>query len=264
MYNSKKVKTLLITACLSFVFAVPVQAATYKVSSGDSLYKIGILFNTNSDTIIKRNNLSTVEIYPGQALNVKADVYTVKTGDSLYLIAKKYGLKLNNLRKANNQWFDYIYPGQTLNLPGTSISNTTLDAKPVVSTPATTKVAVSYTANDLDLLARTITAEAEGQPYSAKVSVGAVILNRVKDSRFPSTIHAVIYEVNSGHYQFTPVLNGTINNPASAESIKAAQDALSGVDPTNGAVYYFDNSTTNTWLLAKPIAAKIDKMVYTY
>ena len=263
MLNSKKVKTLLITACLSFVFVVPVQAATYRVSTGDSLYKIGTLFHTTADTIIKNNSLSTSIIYPGQALNVKADVYTVKSGDSLYLIAKKYGIKLNNLRKANNKWFDYIYPGQTLNLPATSSSSSTVSAKPVASTPAT-KATVSYTANDLDLLARTITAEAENQPYSAKVSVGAVILNRVKDSRFPNTIHDVIYEVNSGHYQFTPVLNGAINSPASPESIRAAQDALRGVDPTNGAVYYFDNSTTNTWLLSKPIASKIDKMVYTY
>ena len=122
----------------------------------------------------------------------------------------------------------------------------------------------SYTASDLDLLARTITAEAESQPYNAQVSVGAVILNRVKDSRFPSSIHAVVYEVSGGYYQFTPVLNGMINKPATAESVKAATDALNGVDPTNGAIYYFDDSTTNTWLWSKPIAIRIAKMVFTY
>jgi N-acetylmuramoyl-L-alanine amidase len=259
MLNFKKVKILLITACLSFVFVVPVQAATYKVTSGDSLYKIGTLFNTSSTTIMINNNLSSSIIYPGQALNVTAAGYTVKAGDSLFLIAYRYGIPLNNLRKANNKWDNFIYPGQTLILPGINSSSTPAVSKPVVSTPI-----VSYTASDLDLLSRLITSEAQGQPYNAQVSVGAVVLNRVKDSRFPNTIHDVIYEVSGGYYQFTPVLNGFITKPATAESIKAAKDALSGVDPTHGAVYYFDDSTTNAWLWSKPIAARIDRMVFTY
>ena len=238
---------------------VPVQAATYKVISGDSLYKIGTLFRTNANTLMQSNSLSSSVIYPGQALNVAATVYTVKAGDSLYLIAKKYVLLLDDLRKANNKWDNYLYPGQTLILPGISSSSVPVVSTPVVSTPI-----VPYTASDLDLLARLITSEAQGEPYNAQVSVGAVVLNRVKDSRFPSTIRGVIYEVSGGYYQFTPVLNGYINKPASLESIRAAKDALNGVDPTHGALYYFDDSTTNVWLWSKPIAIRIDKMVFTY
>ena len=74
MLNSKKIKTLLITACLSFVFVVPVQAATYNVTSGDSLYKIATLFQDSADTIRSSNNLSSSTIYPGQVLNIKANI----------------------------------------------------------------------------------------------------------------------------------------------------------------------------------------------
>ena len=42
--------------------------------------------------------------------------------------------------------------------------------------------------SDLQLMARAINGEARGESYEGQVAVGAVILNRVKDSRFPNTI----------------------------------------------------------------------------
>ena len=47
---------------------------------------------------------------------------------------------------------------------------------------------------NLDLLARVIYGEARGEPYEGQVAVGAVILNRVADSRFPNTIPGVVYQ----------------------------------------------------------------------
>jgi len=123
---------------------------------------------------------------------------------------------------------------------------------------------IPYTQSDLDLLARLITAEADNQPYVAKVAVGAVVVNRVKDSRFPNTISGVIYDKSYGYYQFTPVMNGMINKPASQEALRAAYDALNGVDPTNGALYFFDNTATNKWLWSKPIALRSGIMVFAY
>jgi len=123
---------------------------------------------------------------------------------------------------------------------------------------------IPYTQSDVDLLARLITAEAGSQPYNAKVSVGAVVINRVKNPLYPNTISGVIYERSNGYYQFTPVINGWINKPATSDSIKAAYDALKGIDPTKGALYYFDNSATNQWLLSKPVAIRIDKMIFSY
>ena len=155
-----------------------------------------------------------------------------------------------------------IYPGQQLVIPGASAGQTTQSS--AQSSSNTAKAVVSYTAADLDLLARLITAEAEGEPYNAKVAVGAVVINRMKDSRFPNTLSGVVYERSYGYYQFTPVLNGFINKPASEDSKKAAYEALHGADPSNGAFYYFDTSATNQWLWSKPLAAKIGKLVFVY
>lgn len=161
-------------------------------------------------------------------------------------------MSLFALRTANGQWSDQIYPGQVLNLPGISPSTNS------------TSSSISYTSSDVDLLARLITAEAQDEPYNAMVSVGAVVVNRVKSSQFPNTISGVIYQTINGYYQFTPVLNGWINKPASQAAYNAARDALNGVDPTKGALFYFDDSTTNSWLWSKPIAIIIDKMVFVY
>jgi N-acetylmuramoyl-L-alanine amidase len=256
MIKSKLTKGLLFALSISCLSGNLVKAASYKVASGDSLYTIGKVFNTSSSSLMQSNSLNSAMIYPGQVLNVPATQYAVKSGDTLYLIAKKFGITLNTLRTANNYWVDYIYPSQILLIPGTS-SSVTSDIQPSSSV-------IPYSESDLDLLARLINAEAQGEPYKAKVAVGAVVVNRVKSSSWPNTIKDVIYQRINGYYQFSPVLNGWINNAGTAESRQAALDALKGVDPTNGAQFYFDDSTTNTWLWSKTVALRVDKMVFSY
>lgn len=259
MFNLSKVKPFLaktsaVLAAALFI-STTAHAATYKVIEGDSLYKIGNLFGTTSSVIMKSNNLTSSTIHPGQTLNIPGDVYTVKAGDTLYLIAKRYGISLYSLARANHEWDGYIYPGQKLNLPGVNSG---------ASQNTANKGVIPYTQSDVDLLARLVRAEAENQPYSAKVAVAAVVVNRVQSSEFPNTVREVIYQRINGYYQFTPVLNGMINNAATSEDIKAAYEALNGSDPTNGALFYFDDSATNKWLWSKPIAARIDRMVFAY
>ena len=271
---AKKVTVLFIA--LGFILLLPFTAyaesfTSYTVVRGDSLYTIGKRFNTTSSELMKVNNLSSAVIFPGQVLKVPANtssIYTVKSGDSLYLIAKRYGISLNSLRQANNKWDDVIYVGQKLVLPGTSSSadrdSAVMSSRSSSSSVNTSTAIISYNSSDLDLLARLITAEATGQPYNAMVGVGAVVINRVKDSRFPNTISAVIYDKSGGYYQFTPVQNGWINKPASELARKAAYDALHGNDPTKGSVFFFDDSATNKWLWSKSIRAWIGKMVFAY
>ncbi len=112
--------------------------------------------------------------------------------------------------------------------------------------------------SDVQLLARAINGEARGEPYEGQVAVGAVILNRVSDSRFPNTIAGVIYQSGA----FTAVADGQINVPIDPSSsvVKAAQDALNGWDPTDGAVYYFNPATaTNKWIWSRPLIKTIGK-----
>ena len=111
---------------------------------------------------------------------------------------------------------------------------------------------------DVQLLARAINGEARGEPYEGQVAVGAVILNRVRDSRFPNTIAGVIYQPGA----FTAVSDGQINVPIDENStvVKAARDALNGWDPTDGAVYYFNpNTATNKWIWSRPLIKTIGK-----
>ena len=111
---------------------------------------------------------------------------------------------------------------------------------------------------DIQLMARAINGEARGEPYEGQVAVGAVILNRVKSSKFPNTIAGVIYQSSA----FTAVADGQINQPIAENSTvyKAAQDALNGWDPTGGALYYFNSDTaTNAWIWSRPYIKTIGK-----
>ncbi len=255
MHISKKVKFFLSIVLMGLFLPTVSYGASYTVAKGDSLYTIGELFNTTSTAIMEENHLTGTMIFPGQQLNVPSDTYTVQSGDTLYLIAKGAGITLDVLRKVNNKWDNDIYPGQILLLPMETSENDIVKSS-----------VIPYTTTDaeVDLLARLITAEADGEPYQAKVGVGSVVLNRIIDSCFPDTIEDVIYEKSYGYYQFTPVENGFIYKPASEDAIKAAYDALNGADPSNGAIFYFDDSATNKWLWSRPLAARIGKMVFVY
>ena len=121
---------------------------------------------------------------------------------------------------------------------------------------------ISYAASsgtsDIQLMARAINGEARGEPYEGQVAVGAVILNRVKDSKFPNSISGVIYQPGA----FTAVSDGQINQPIKEESTvyKAAQDAKNGWDPTGGCIYYFNPQTaTNKWIWSRPHVKTIGK-----
>lgn len=262
----KSLKSKVLTGSLLVLISTSnyVQAATYTVKSGDSLFKIGRLFNVPYNTIMNDNSLKSSLIYPDQKLYVNSTEYTVKSGDSLFKIAKKHAISIDNLRLANNIYTDLIYPNQVLSIPngGSALVN------PPSETPnppiENKNPIVNYSNEDLDLLARLVTAESDSEPYSAKVAVAAVVLNRVKSSTFPSSIKDVVYDKSDGYYQFTPTMNGFINKPASEDSKKAAKEALYGADPSNGALYYFDDTVTNTWLLSKPDAVVIGRLIFKY
>lgn len=127
-----------------------------------------------------------------------------------------------------------------------------------IITAKNVKASNSGNTSDIQLLARAINGEARGEPYEGQVAIGAVILNRVKDSRFPNTIAGVIYQSGA----FTAVTDGQINDPISEGStvVKAARDAMNGWDPTDGAVYYFNPDTaTNKWIWSRPLIKTIGK-----
>ncbi len=115
--------------------------------------------------------------------------------------------------------------------------------------------------NMVELLARLINGEARGEPYIGQVAVGAVIMNRVKDPSFPNTIAGVIYQ----DQQFSSIRDGQFNVEIDENSTvyKAAQDAMNGIDPTNGALYFYNPSKTKSkWLFSLKTVTTIGKHVF--
>lgn len=119
-----------------------------------------------------------------------------------------------------------------------------------------TSTSASSGNRNLDLLAHLVHGEARGEPYVGQVAVAAVVLNRTKDSRFPSTIAGVIYQPGA----FDAVADGQINLEPNSQSIKAASDALNGWDPSGGAIYYYNPATsTSKWIWSRQIIKVIGK-----
>lgn len=103
---------------------------------------------------------------------------------------------------------------------------------------------------EIELLARVISAEARGEPYSGQVAVGAVILNRITHPSFPNTLAGVVYQPGA----FSCMDDGQIDQPVAESAVRAAYEALNGSDPSGGAIYYFNpNTATSAWIWSRPL-----------
>ncbi len=107
---------------------------------------------------------------------------------------------------------------------------------------------------NVNLLARIISAEARGEPYEGQVAVGAVVLNRIEHPSFPDTLSGVIYQPGA----FTAITDGQFNEPIADSAYRAARDALNGLDPSGGAIYYYNpDKTSNQWIRTRPVIKRI-------
>ena len=114
----------------------------------------------------------------------------------------------------------------------------------------------SQSSVDVNLLARLISAEARGEPYTGQVAVGAVVLNRMEHPSFPNTLSGVIYQSGA----FTCITDGQFNQPVADSAYRAARDAMNGWDPSGGAIYYFNPATaTSKWIWSRPLIMTIGK-----
>ena len=149
---------------------------------------------------------------------------------------------VKKFQKKNGLTVDGIAGTQTLKAMGITSSSSSSSS--------------SNNSSNVNLLARVVYGEARGEPYTGQVAVAAVVLNRVKSSKFPNTISGVVYQSGA----FDAVSDGQINMTPDATAKKAAQDALNGWDPSYGAIYYFNPSTaTNKWIWSRPMTVTIGK-----
>jgi N-acetylmuramoyl-L-alanine amidase len=122
-------------------------------------------------------------------------------------------------------------------------------------------VAAGPNQGDVQLIAKVITAEEGNRSFSDQVGVGAVVLNRLETPGFPKTVAGVIFQPGA----FTSVMNGYFFNVSPTRTaVQAAEAALSGWDPTGGALYFYDPGpgVTDPWIYNQPVTAVIDGTVY--
>ena len=130
----------------------------------------------------------------------------------------------------------------------------TLHALGIYNSSTKSSSSSSISSSNLNLISRFVYAESRGEPYTGQVAVASVILNRVKDSRFPNTVSGVVYQSGA----FTCVSDGQINLTPNSTAKKAAQDAINGWDPSYGAIYYFNpGSATSKWIWSRPLTVTI-------
>jgi N-acetylmuramoyl-L-alanine amidase len=175
-------------------------------------------------------------------LNSKTDAasfnHKVQNGETYWKIAKGFGVPLNSLEAANH--WSHLYPGKNIVIPNSPVS-----------------------AADKALMARLVHAEAVGEPYAGKVAVATVILNRVKSSKFPNTVPGVIYQISNGHYAFTPVENGQINQPADAASKRAVNEAIALMGRGNGSLFFYNPATAkSSWVTTRQVTVRIGHHVF--
>lgn len=205
-------------------------------------------------------------------LNVLIITVFAKTGGSVETLSKygSTGSEVRQIQTKLKQWgyysgaVDGIYGTGTKNavirfqkkngLTADGIAGPKTLAKIGIASSANTGGAGGFSQNDVNLMARIISAEARGEPYSGQVAVGSVILNRIKHPSFPNTLAGVIYQPGA----FSCLTDGGVNAPVSDSAYKAARDAMNGWDPSGGAIYYYNPAkTTNKWILSRPVITVI-------
>ena len=209
---------------LAVLFAVNIMVITFFQSAEAAVYRQG---STGDAVRIIQTKLSNWGYFSG-AID---GIYGPKTEEAVKYFQRKNGLTA-----------DGVVGPATLRALGMSTTGG--------DSPASSQ------SNSVDLLARVISAEARGEPYSGQVAVGAVILNRVEHPSFPNTIAGVVYQPGA----FTCMVDGQFNEPVADSAYRAARDALNGADPSGGAIYYFNPDTsTSAWIWSRPLITVIGK-----
>lgn len=215
--NRKRAGAALLCCLMMLMHAADARAAVYWGMRGDEVVRV-------------QQKLRQWGYYDGSA----DGVFGRETYEAVVRFQKKNGLKA-----------DGVAGKDTLAAMGISEG-----ASSAASAPAS---AAAYE-SEVELLARLIHGEARGEPYVGMVAVGAVVLNRVRSSRFPNTIAGVIYQDGA----FDAVRDGQINLTPNEQSRRAARDALNGWDPTAGCLYYYNPATaTSKWIWTREVRLSI-------
>ena len=118
------------------------------------------------------------------------------------------------------------------------------ESRTVTFTGSPAAPSLSYPEDDVYWLSRIIEAEAGGEPFTGKIAVGNVILNRAASAQYPNTIYGVIFDRKYG-VQFEPTVNGAIYCTPSHDSIAAAKLCLGGANAVGNSLYFLNPDKAN-------------------
>lgn len=209
----------------------------YTIKVGDTLSEIAEDRGTTVEVLMQMNNIKEEDkdtIYAGDKLKVppkKAKTYK-DVDDNLFVSS---GQIMSDAIDPDAQYYESFRQGIT-------------PIQMLQTTGDNTYVSADYM-SELEILARTIEAEAGGESKKGKLAVGAVIKNRADQNRFGTDIRSVILfpsqfspwnkYTNSAKGEQGKDMLGEKMKP-SKDSYEAAQKILSGdyVDPTSGATHF--------------------------
>ena len=224
-----------------------VPTAAYQVQSGDTLSEIAAATGTTVKELADLNQISDVDV--------------IEAGADIQIPIKRLEDKEIVTQASSMEELKPIKASYTISEPSLQLENTDPDAKDYQSfRQGITPIEMLQTTGDdeyfsadymseLEILARTIQAEAGGESKKGKLAVGAVIKNRADQNRFGNDIRSVIlfpsqfspwntYTGSQGGEQGKDMLGEKMK--PSKDSYDAARKILSGdyVDPTFGASHF--------------------------
>ncbi|MCY6483447.1 cell wall hydrolase [Clostridium aestuarii] len=132
--------------------------------------------------------------------------------------------------------FSYFYHADARIICDAETKNLYKEETQIVSVFNTKGQNVYLTDSDIHLMAQIVYAESRAEPYEGKVAVASVILNRLRNQKFPNNIEDVIKQKSA----FSCVKNGEINVIPDKVSYHAVTDALKGNDPTLNAIFFYN------------------------
>ena len=249
--EKRRIVGLLLALCLLFTAEFEVFAADSK-SEAQAMETIHFEMETLATGWVEISEMASTAVdtqeWYGKALantDGELDVYAAANGS---VVGKMYKNTVVTVEEEGTEWTkissgavvgyvktaSLLFGSAAVERAKVVCAGGTKDAKTMEQIQAEQKQA-----GDVKLLAALIYCEAGNQPYNGKVAVGAVVLNRIESKRFPNSLEGVIYQRG----QFTPAMTGKLARVLRSGKIpsscyEAAEDALNGADPVNGALFF--------------------------
>ena len=226
----------------------------YVIQAGDTLSDIARKTGTTVDDLVKENRIEDKDkIYTGNELKIPSAKSTKTKKDIVSSLIKGYergsgdigGTQVASSGEIVSDSYDpdsEFYQSFTQGITPPEMTQQT----------GAGTYATADDMTELEILARTIEAEAAGESKEGKLAVGAVIANRADSTKYGMDIRGVILKkaqfspwnaitgYQKGISQAKPML--TEEMTPSEDSYEAAKEILSGdyVDPTDGATHYLN------------------------